>query len=158
MSDDTINVYRSGIIQRMVASLHRLISTTTLVHFSRQLSGYWHQTCQLLQKTLFGARITAAAGTRLMKAQLSLNFAPSFDRSALEAFRHNPTDGSFAPPFDRSALEAFRHNPTDGSFAPPFDRSATCGAMTDQPISDKLSLMAETFSDCSNGSLTFITG
>ena len=25
-----------------------------------------------------------------------------------------------------SALEAFRHNPTDGSFAPPTDRSSTC--------------------------------
>ena len=25
-----------------------------------------------------------------------------------------------------SALEAFRHNPTDGSFAPPLDRASTC--------------------------------
>ena len=93
----------------MVALLHRSISTTTLVHFSRQLSGYWHQTCQLLQKTLFGARITAAAGTRLMKAHLS------FDRSALEAFRHNPTDGNFTPPSDEFGLGLAKLDKVDRS-------------------------------------------
>ena len=35
-------------------------------------------------------------------------------------------DGIVAVTRRDSALEAFRHNPTDGSFAPPADRPSTC--------------------------------
>ena len=58
----------------------------------------------------------------LQKFGIRPNFKNSFVpyEAALTPLQ-TPKVGSFAPLFDRSALEAFRHNPTDASFAPPKD-------------------------------------